>query len=376
MPLQIINSLDLLIAQTCNLACVYCFCHEGDYQNSGNMTNETAQKAIDWLVSHSGGVKNLYINFFGGEPLVNFSVLKKTVLYARERETLWKKQFHFRIITNGVSLTEEVEVFLDEQGILIGASIDGPAEIQNRQRPHRGGKASYDRVMANFSRVLNRKPSMIPVSQSVYLSPNEYTPLQIKHYLESIGFPYSSVQIASNTLEERKIGKTENDRSLLFPMLDAEANDICATIAKQDTTALAKYKPSLIYKELLRQIQGKTLMKGCAAGRSYFAVDIQGDIYLCHSLVGFEKYKVGSIKEKRLSNNPIFAFGGYPKECTDCRANMLCAGGCYFENVLGNKDLFKPQQHICDYMKYIVDLSHGLYDNLKQEDINFLKTLA
>ena len=372
MATQIINTIDLLIAQTCNLACVYCFCHEGDYKNSGNMTLETASTAVDWLVNHSGGVKNLYINFFGGEPLVNFKVLKQTVQYARKNEHQWNKQFSFTITTNGVSLTPNVELFFDEENILIKASIDGPEDIHNRQRPDRGGHGSYDTVMGNFSRILKRKPSMIPVSRSVYLQPNTISPLEIKNFLEGKGFPYASLNTASNTLEERKLEETDNDHSVLFSVIDQDAEVITSMITARDSQSLNMYKPSLVFQQLMRLIKNQTKIAGCPAGRSYYAVDIDGDIYLCHSLVGFDEYKVGNIEDEGFSQNPIYDYGKYPEVCQQCEANMLCAGGCYFENVLGSKDLFEPQKHVCEYMKYIVHVADNLVASLDAESIEYL----
>ena len=188
-----VTGIDLFLAQECNMRCVYCYGVGGEYAGGGLMSEETAFRAVDWLIVNSRNALKVGIGFFGGEPLLNFPVMKKVVSYARTKAAEKCKQINFNIITNGSLLTDEIISFLEDEKIEILISFDGPPEYQNRQRPFKDGSGSYDRVHANIQKLRAVFPNL-KGRATVY---GDADPFRIKEGLEQAGFTHCALIKAS-----------------------------------------------------------------------------------------------------------------------------------------------------------------------------------
>jgi len=322
----VVKALCLHIAHDCNLACRYCFAGEGEYHGRrALMSFDVGKKALDFLVEHSGNRVNLEVDFFGGEPLMNWQVVKDLVAYGRSLEKPRGKKFRFTLTTNGVLLDDEVLEFANREMDNIVLSIDGRKEVHDRMRPFRGGQGSYDSVVPKFIKTAESRGQKKYYVRGTYTHDNLDFSEDVLH-LADLGFQQISVE----------------------PVV-AEASDPYA-ITEADLPALKEEYDKLAMEMTRRRREGRGFnffhfmidleggpcvakrLSGCGSGTEYLAVTPWGDLYPCHQFVGNEKFLMGNVEEGIVREDLREQFkccNVYAKDkCRKCFAKFYCSGGC------------------------------------------------
>ncbi|MBL6956671.1 MAG: nif11-like peptide radical SAM maturase [Chlorobium phaeobacteroides] len=351
-----IRNIALFITQNCNLACTYCYGKEGGYGSSGHMNSATARKAIDWLIKQSGDIKTLGVAFFGGEPLLNFSLMKKVVEYARQRGAESNKDFEFSITTNGSLLTDEKIAFLNENKINPIVSFDGSKDVQDAQRPFKGGQGSYDVIEPKIRKLLETFPNA--TARGTLKGATK--PKEVTVALNNIGFRSTHMTIASPSLFDAPDKRMEEEcgsRSMTTD-LDLGAEDLLVSIKSRDADRLSWLKENGdLVSRLTAFVNKEKKYFGCGAGRAYVGVDNTGGVFLCARFVGTKEYKLGNVFEgqpsrEKYMNSPIRTV----EECKNCFARYICGGGCYHENVGASGAADKPSVSYCRIMRRSVEM--------------------
>ena len=322
----VVKALCLHIAHDCNLACRYCFAEEGEYHGRrALMSYETGRKALDFLVAHSGNRVNLEVDFFGGEPLLNWQVVKDLVAYGRSLEAPHHKKFRFTLTTNGVLLNDEILEFANAEMANIVLSIDGRKRIHDLMRPHRGGQGSYDEVVPKYQKVAESRHQMNYYVRGTFTRNNLDFTEDVKH-LADLGFEQISV--------EPVVADDTEDYAL-------REEDIPAILAEYDKLALEyirrkKEGKGFNFFHFMIDLEGGPCvakrLSGCGSGTEYLAVTPWGDLYPCHQFVGQEEFLLGNVDEGILRTDIRDTFktcNVYAKEkCRSCFAKFYCSGGC------------------------------------------------
>lgn len=322
----VIKALCLHVAHTCNLNCSYCFASQGKYHGDrAIMSYEVGKRALDFLVENSGTRRNLEVDFFGGEPLMNFGVVKDLVAYARSIEKEKNKNFRFTLTTNGLNITDEVIDFANKEMSNVVLSLDGRKEVHDRFRVDLAGRGSYDRIVPLFQKFVEKRGGKNYYMRGTFTHYNPDFLNDIKAMLD-LGFTEISME---------PVVCAENDPSALT----AEDREI----VKKQYEDLAKLmierrnagKPFTFYHYMIDLKGGPCIYKrvsGCGSGTEYMAVTPWGDLYPCHQFVGEEKFRLGSVFEGVTNlekQNEFAACNVYAREeCVDCWAKLYCAGGC------------------------------------------------
>lgn len=355
-----VANMSLFITQTCNMRCIYCFGNEGEYGHRGIMSVETAKAAVDWLIKNSMDYKRLYISFFGGEPLLNFSLLQQVVIYAKEQAKVWKKEISFSISTNATLFTDKVINFLKEEKIEPLISFDGPPEIHNQQRPLKNGRNSYDIIVSNVSKLRAAFPNLTARATVC----NGTDPFTVCKGIEEAGFAACQLSPVSPVISQGEA--CSNDTSTLnMPadkMLDYHRAEVARLFSQIRDRSLDMARPSAELALLDLLVDGRRRHVACAIGREMCAVSINGDIYPCHRYVGIEDSKLGNIRDYdavKINNYHRAVVDNLPL-CSTCWARYFCGGGCFYYNQACTGDMHIPDPHSCYLMKVICeDLIHG-----------------
>ena len=322
----VVKALCLHIAHDCNLACQYCFAEEGEYHGRrALMSFEVGKKALDFLIANSGNRRNLEVDFFGGEPLMNWQVVKDLVAYGREQEKLHDKKFRFTLTTNGVLLNDEVMEFCNREMGNVVLSIDGRKEVHDKMRPFRKGAGSYDLIVPKFQQFAESR------HQDKYYVRGTFTHYNLDFsedvlHLADLGFKQISVEpVVAEPKEPYAI--REEDLPKLFEEYDKLAVDLIRRQKEGKPVTFFHYKLDLnggpcVYKRL----------SGCGSGTEYLAVTPTGDLYPCHQFVGHDEFKLGDVFHGVERNDIVEEFklcNVYAKDkCKDCFARFYCSGGC------------------------------------------------
>ncbi len=322
----VVKALCLHIAHDCNLACRYCFAEEGEYKGHRElMSYEVGKQALDFLIANSGNRRNLEVDFFGGEPLMNFQVVKDLVRYGREQETLHNKKFRFTLTTNGVLLDEEIMEFANREMSNVVLSIDGRKEINDRMRPTRNGKGSYDLILPKFIKFADSRNQTNYYVRGTFTHNNLDFSEDVKH-LASLGFKQISVEPVV-ALPEEPYAITEEDLPKLYEEYDK--------LAKYMLECKEEGKDFNFFHFMIDLSGGPCVAKrlsGCGSGTEYLAVTPWGDLYPCHQFVGNEEFLLGNVYEgvnKPEIKEEFKQCNVYSKEkCRSCFAKFFCSGGC------------------------------------------------
>ncbi len=322
----VVKALCLHIAHDCNLACKYCFAEEGEYHGRrALMSYETGKAALDFLIHNSGNRRNLEVDFFGGEPLMNFDVVKRLVAYGREQEKLHNKNFRFTLTTNGVLLNDDIMEFANKEMDNVVLSIDGRKEVHNNMRPFRSGDGSYDLIVPKFQRFAESR------NQERYYVRGTFTHFNLDFskdvlHLADLGFKQISVEpvVAEET---DAYALREEDLPVLFKEYD--------DLAKEMVERKKSGKDFNFFHFMIDLEGGPCVAKrlsGCGSGTEYLAVTPWGDLYPCHQFVGKEEFLMGDVW-KGVTNtelcNEFKCCNVYAKEkCRNCFAKFYCSGGC------------------------------------------------
>ena len=322
----VVKALCLHIAHDCNLACKYCFAEEGEYHGARSlMSYEVGRKALDFLIANSGNRVNLEVDFFGGEPLMNFQVVKDLVAYGRSQEKEHNKKFRFTLTTNGMLLTDEVMEFANREMANVVLSVDGRKEVHDFMRPTRNGKGSYDLIIDKFKKMAELRNQTNYYVRGTFTHYNLDVAKDVLH-LADLGFKQISAEpvVASDT---QPYAIKEEDLPKLFEEYDL--------LAREMVEREKAGKGFNFFHFMIDLTGGPCLYKrlsGCGSGTEYLAVSPCGDLYPCHQFVGMEEFKLGNVDtgiEKKDLVDEFKLCNVYAKDkCKDCFARFYCSGGC------------------------------------------------
>lgn len=322
----VVKALCLHIAHDCNLACKYCFAEEGEYHGRrALMSFEVGKKALDFLVANSGSRVNLEVDFFGGEPLMNWDVVKQLVQYGRSIEKENHKKFRFTLTTNGVLLNDEIIQFLNKEMSNVVLSLDGRKEVNDRMRPFRTGKGSYDLIVPKFQQLAESRNQTNYYVRGTFTRNNLDFSEDVKHFAD-LGFKQMSI--------EPVVGPDEDPYSIReqdLPKIMEEYDKLALEYIKREKEG----KGFNFFHFMIDLEQGPCVYKrlsGCGSGTEYLAVTPWGDFYPCHQFVGNEEFLMGNVDDGIVRNDIAEEFGNcnvYSKEkCRNCFARFYCSGGC------------------------------------------------
>lgn len=340
-----VKAMCLHIAHDCNLRCKYCFASTGDFGTGRKlMPLETAKAAIDFLLEHSEGRENLELDFFGGEPLMNFDVVKETVAYARSKEKEFGKKFRFTITTNGMLLTDDKIDFINEEMSNVVLSIDGRKEVNDKMRVRVDGSGCYDKIMDGYRRLVEKRGDKEYYVRGTYTKYNLDFSEDVFHLYEE-GFDQISVE---PVMEEESIeyAITEKELDRIYQEYDRLVDRL--TQLKRDGGFLN------FFHFMIDLDQGPCVIKrlrGCGSGNEYVSITPDGDIFPCHQFVGHDEYKMGNLEEGTFNEEIKKEFAGahiYSKSaCRQCWAKFYCSGGCNANNYIYNGDIHQAHELSC-----------------------------
>ena len=322
----VVKALCLHIAHTCNLNCEYCFASQGKYQGErAVMSFEVGKRAFDWLIENSGSRRNLEVDFFGGEPLMNFEVVKQLVAYARSIEKQHNKNFRFTLTTNGLLIDDDVIEFANKEMSNVVLSLEGRKEIHDRYRVDYNGNGSFDKIVPKFQKLVKARDNKNYYMRGTFTHQNPDFLKDIEVMLD-LGFTELSMEpvvCASGDPAEL----TPEDMTIVMEQYEKLAE----LMLKRDK----EKKPFTFYHYMIDLTGGPCIYKrisGCGSGTEYMAVTPWGDLYPCHQFVGDEAFKLGDIWQgvTNLDTQNSFAECNVyaRKECRDCWARLYCSGGC------------------------------------------------
>lgn len=322
----VVKALCLHIAHDCNLKCRYCFAEEGEYHGRrALMPYEVGKAALDFLIANSGNRRNLEVDFFGGEPLMNFEVVKQLVAYGREQEKIHNKNFRFTLTTNGVLLNDEVMEFVNREMANVVLSIDGRKEVNDRMRPFPEGAGSYDLIVPKFQKLADSRKQERYYVRGTFTHHNLDFSQDVLHLAE-LGFKQISVEPVVAQPEDEYALREED-----LPSLFEEYDRLAVEMVRRHREG----KDFNFFHFMIDLEGGPCVAKrlsGCGSGTEYLAVTPWGDFYPCHQFVGNEKFLMGNVRDgiqNAKLQNEFKCCNVYAKEkCRDCFAKFYCSGGC------------------------------------------------
>ena len=322
----VVKALCLHIAHDCNLACKYCFAEEGEYHGRrALMSYEVGKKALDFLIASSGNRRNLEVDFFGGEPLMNWQVVKDLVAYGREQEKIHNKHFRFTVTTNGVLLNDEIQDFINKEMDNVVLSLDGRKEINDNMRPFRNGKGSYDLIVPKFQKLADSR------NQERYYVRGTFT-------RNNLDFSNDVLHFADLGFKQMSIEPVVGDESDPYAIREEDIPKICEEYDRLAKIMIEREKEGKGFNffHFMIDLEGgpcvSKRLSGCGSGTEYLAGTPWGDLYPCHQFVGQEEFLMGNVDEGITRPEIADEFRGcsvYSKDkCRDCFAKFYCSGGC------------------------------------------------
>lgn len=351
-----IKGVTLMLVQACNLACQYCFGSEGEYADRGKMHENVAIDTINYLIENSGDAKELYITFFGGEPLLCFDLIKKIIGYCKDKEKTSGKKFIYNMTTNGTLLNDEINEFIIQNKIGTMISIDGNRDQQNAKRYYKNGAGCYDEVIEK-TQFLREKDCL---SARATITASNIELKEVFEHLYSLGFRSIPMAPAFNLF-------TEPEYNLYFTELK-KLCDYFGELLKKD---IGKAKTiRILWKALKRIHTGAKQYTACGAGINGVAVDIHGNMYPCHRYVSNKEYILGNIYDnidKRKQFADEVRVDNF-EECKNCYLRLLCGGGCSYENYVEMGSTQKIFEKQCLETKTIYTNMIPIYLSLNDEE--------
>ncbi|MEW9107023.1 thioether cross-link-forming SCIFF peptide maturase [Paenibacillus sp.] len=350
-----VKALCLNVAHTCNLSCEYCFASQGKYNGDrAIMSVEVGQRAIDYLLENSGHHRNLDIDFFGGEPLMAWKVVKEIVKYARSKEKEWKKKFRFTFTTNGMLINDEVTEFLNQEMYNVVLSLDGRKEVHDRLRTTVTGKGSYDSIVPKFQEFVQKRGDQEYYVRGTYTRNNVDFTNDIFH-IADLGFDKISMEpVICDPREPYAL--TEKDLPEIYNQYEI--------LAKEMIKRSEQGKGFTFYHYMLDLSEGPCIQKritGCGSGTEYLAVTPWGELFPCHQFVGDEAYSMGNIWEGITRPELQCQFkesNCYTKpECQDCWAKLYCSGGCPANALHATGSINGTYEFSCDVFRKRIECS-------------------
>ena len=322
----VIKALCLHVAHTCNLTCEYCFASQGNYQGErALMSFEVGKQALDFLIAHSGSRRNLEVDFFGGEPLMNWDVVKRLVAYGREQEKIHNKKFRFTLTTNGMLIDDDVIEFANKEMHNVVLSLDGRKEVHDSLRKTASGKGSYDIIVPKFQKLVESRGGKGYYVRGTFTHNNVEFTKDLLH-MADLGFTELSMEPVVCGPDE-PYALTESDKPILFEQYELLAKEMIRRKKAGNGFTFYHYMIDLkagpcVYKRI----------SGCGSGTEYLAVTPWGELYPCHQFVGDPKYSMGDVWQgvtNTALRDEFKQCNAYARPgCRDCWARMYCSGGC------------------------------------------------
>lgn len=362
----VVKAMCLHVAHDCNIRCAYCFASQGDFKGDRSlMSYEVGKKALDMLVMNSGNRRNLEVDFFGGEPLMNFEVVKQLVDYGRSLEPIYNKNFRFTITTNGVLLNDENMDYINENMSNVVLSIDGRKEVNDRMRYTISGGGTYDIIVEKFKKMVEKRDGKSYYVRGTFTKNNLDFSKDVIH-LADLGFESTSVEpVVAKPTDSYAI--TEADLDVLKAEYERLAEEI---VLRNGTDKAFKF-----FHFAIDMNQGPCVVKrlsGCGAGSEYLAITPEGDVYPCHQFVGDEHFKMGNVMagilDFGLSNQFKNAHVYNKEKCRSCWAKFYCSGGCHANAYNFNHDIFVPYEIGCELERKRIESSIYIYGKLNHQD--------
>jgi len=370
-----VENIVLFVAQKCNMACVYCYGQGGEYGDKGMMNADTAFKAVDWLMENSGDIESVHIGFFGGEPLMNFPLIEKVVRYARKEAEERGKKVTFGMTTNASLLSDRRIAFLRKEEINPMVSFDGSPEIQNRQRPFKDGKGSYDKVYVNIQKLKKAFPH-VAARATVHGGTD---PAEIRAGMELAGLTSFVIQKATRVILDNPpvecVSCPDQDQAdeRMLSIEKRLARDLLGHIKARN--ARPENVNSTVGALVWKLISASKGYYFCSVGKTMAAITTAGDIYPCHRFAGQEDMKLGNIGSYRWSglNDYHRAVVDNLPECKRCWARYACGGGCFYESKASRGDFHLPDRSFCRETKALMETAISIYLQLDEEDKTYFK---
>jgi len=357
-----LSTLVLEVAQDCNLRCSYCYAEGGNYGATPCLMEPArAREAVRYLLEHSSGREEVTLVFFGGEPLLNVQAVKAAVDEANLHGGKMRKKVHYSLTTNGTLLNPEIVNFLRKNRIAVAVSMDGPADIHDRNRPDAAGRGSYSEIVSRLGMLLENAP--VPVAARVTLEPDQWRhAVRVFDHLLGLGF------------HEVGIAPVSPVTKALLPSAGQEAELLkCFGLLARRFVDDAKRGVVLPFANILdllgRLHLGQTKKASCGAGFGYMAVDAKGRLFPCHRLAGDPEFCIGNITRGLNSEQAGYCLGSLNHrrigDCSRCWARTLCAGGCHYENHLRENQLGLPRGTSCRFIRNWLELGIRTYAELR-----------
>lgn len=356
----LVKALCLHVSHDCNLRCKYCFADGGEYHGQKRLLlpYEVGVKALDWLIAHSGNRHNLEVDFFGGEPLMNFDVVKRLVEYGRMREKETGKHFNFTITTNCVALTDDKIEFINREMKNVVLSLDGRREVHDFMRPTANGKPSYDLVLPNALKMAKAR------GDKEYYVRGTYTAVSADFSndvlaMHDAGFEQISVEPVVLT-PDSPYALREDQLPALLEEYEKLGREYMKRRAEGHFLNFFHFNVDLAGGPCIRK-----RLSGCGSGDEYVAVTPEGDIYPCHQFVGREGYRMGSVLDDTFDTEIQQTFAANhvlnKEKCRSCWARFYCSGGCAANAQLLNGDISKPYDMECELERKRLECAIAIY---------------
>lgn len=360
---NIVKAMCLHIAHDCNLKCSYCFASQGNFKGERSMMSlEVGKKSLEFLASNSGNRRNLEVDFFGGEPLMNFQLVRDLVAYGRELEVQYNKNFRFTITTNGLLLDEDKIDFINENMDNVVLSLDGRKEVNDNMRKTINDEGSYEIILPKFKAMVEKRGDKDYYIRGTFTSKN-------------IDFSNDALDFYEKGFKKISIEPVVTSEEMDYALRDEHLDPVLAEYEKFSKDYIdikRKDEDFYFFHYMIDLTQGPCIIKravGCGAGSEYLAVTPEGDLYPCHQFVGEDDFKLGSLEEgiNNIGLRDVFknANVNNKEECKSCWARFYCSGGCHANAHYAHKDLMKPYEIGCKMEKKRIECAISVVANLE-----------
>ncbi|ACV61836.1 Radical SAM domain protein [Desulfofarcimen acetoxidans DSM 771] len=372
------DTLVLMLTYACNMACRYCCQGEIPDIRENQMSEAVSCRSVDWLIRNSAGSKTVNIGFFGGEPLLKFSLMQKIAVYAERQAAAADKRVRYGIMTNGLLLTDPVIDFLAERQVEVTVSFDGPPAVQDRNRPLKGGGGSFHLIAEKIRKLLARCPDAT-------LRPTLYAGADLDEVLQTarqLGFRQCRIEkVSSSLLPEGKKNDEAASSGQLAAHLRRQGERFLTAVRDRDAAGLRRIAVDGAFMEGLRQMfhadwAGTVRRRwfSCGTGRQLLAVAVNGDLYPCPRFLALPEYRVGSVAEDgfqgELHQKSLLI---HSEDCRSCWARYFCGGACIVEHLGGTGSIFRVNPNTCRLRRARIETAVRVIAECSDEDKAFLQ---